>query len=90
MLPTIAYSDTAGLRSVNDSVESEGIRRALQKLINFFILAICDLSFKRAENADLKILIVDSSLFEAELNSPHFFKQPFYELTRHLLGNFIK
>ena len=36
MSPTIAYSDTAGLRSVNDSVESEGIRRALQKLINFY------------------------------------------------------
>lgn len=35
---TIAYSDTAGLRSVSDPVESEGIRRALQKLVSFLFL----------------------------------------------------
>jgi tRNA modification GTPase len=41
----VTLADTAGLRETADAVESEGIRRALQ----------------RAESADLKILVLDGS-----------------------------
>ncbi len=48
----VSLADTAGIRNTKDSIEQEGVRRAI----------------KKAENCDIKIIMIDATDFEKSYN----------------------